>query len=105
LRALGANAVLLKGGHATGPTSIDIFVDGDGTIRFEAPRTPTKHTHGTGCTLSAAIAAELAKGASLREAVAAAKAYVSAAIAAADQLDIGKGRGPVHHFHAWWAPS
>jgi hydroxymethylpyrimidine/phosphomethylpyrimidine kinase len=105
LRALGANAVLLKGGHATGPTSIDIFVDGDGTIRFEAPRTPTKRTHGTGCTLSAAIAAELAKGASLREAVAAAKAYVSAAIAAADQLDIGKGRGPVHHFHAWWAPS
>jgi len=102
LRALGANAVLLKGGHATGPTSIDIFVDGEGTIRLEAPRTPTKHTHGTGCTLSSAIAAELAKGASLREAVVAAKSYVTAAIAAADELKIGKGRGPVHHFHALW---
>ena len=63
---------------------------------------PTKNTHGTGCTLSSAIAAELAKGASLREAVAAAKAYVTAAIAAADELEIGKGRGPVHHFHALW---
>ena len=61
---------------------------------------PTKNTHGTGCTLSSAIAAELAKGASLREAVVAAKAYVTAAIAAADELEIGKGRGPVHHFHA-----
>ena len=65
----------------------------------------TSNTHGTGCTLSSAIAAELAKGASLREAVAAAKAYVTAAIAAADELDVGsgQGRGPVHHFHDWWA--
>ena len=62
----------------------------------------TRNTHGTGCTLSSAIAAELAKGASLREAVVAAKAYVTAAIEAADALRIGKGRGPVHHFHALW---
>jgi hydroxymethylpyrimidine/phosphomethylpyrimidine kinase len=62
----------------------------------------TGNTHGTGCTLSSAIAAELAKGASLREAVVAAKAYVTAAISTADDLHIGKGRGPVHHFHALW---
>jgi hydroxymethylpyrimidine/phosphomethylpyrimidine kinase len=102
LRELGAAAVLLKGGHATTPLSVDIFVDAEGTHRLEAPRTPTRNTHGTGCTLSAAIAAELAKGASLREAIKTAKAYVTAAIAAADRLRIGKGRGPVHHFHKWW---
>jgi hydroxymethylpyrimidine/phosphomethylpyrimidine kinase len=82
--------------------AVDILVDAQGTIRLEAPRTPTKNTHGTGCTLSAATAAELAKGATLREALAKAKTYVTAAIAAADELQIGKGRGPVHHFHAWW---
>jgi hydroxymethylpyrimidine/phosphomethylpyrimidine kinase len=65
----------------------------------------TSNTHGTGCTLSSAVAAELAKGASLRDAVAAAKAYVTAAIDAADQLRIGEGRGPVHHFHKWWPSS
>ncbi len=62
----------------------------------------TANTHGTGCTLSSAIAAGLAKGLRLAEAVADAKAYVTAAIAAADELDIGRGHGPVHHFHAWW---
>lgn len=102
LRALGAAAVLLKGGHATTPLAVDILVDAEGTHRLEAPRTPTRNTHGTGCTLSAAIAAELAKGASLREAIQTAKIYVTAAIAAADRLRIGKGRGPVHHFHKWW---
>jgi hydroxymethylpyrimidine/phosphomethylpyrimidine kinase len=102
LREQGARAVLLKGGHATGHSSVDIFLDAEGIMRLAAPRTPTKHTHGTGCTLSAAIAAELAKGASLRAAVETAKAYVTGAIAAADQLKIGKGRGPVHHFHQWW---
>jgi hydroxymethylpyrimidine/phosphomethylpyrimidine kinase len=71
-------------------------------MRLEAPRVQTKHDHGTGCTLSSAIAAELAKGATLREAATSAKAYVSAAIARADELHIGKGRGPVHHFHAFW---
>jgi hydroxymethylpyrimidine/phosphomethylpyrimidine kinase len=81
---------------------VDILVDAGGTHRLESLRTPTRNTHGTGCTLSAAIAAELAKGVSLREAIKTAKVYVTAAIAAADRLRIGKGRGPVHHFHKWW---
>ena len=62
----------------------------------------TKNTHGTGCTLSSAIAAELAKGEPLDKAVKKAKVYVTAAIMAADELEIGEGRGPVHHFHDWW---
>lgn len=102
LKRLGAQAVLIKGGHAKGARSVDLLLDGEGEMRLEAPRVPTKNDHGTGCTLSSAIAAELAKGASLREAAAAAKAYVTAAIATADELEIGKGRGPVHHFHAVW---
>ena len=102
LKRLGAKAVLIKGGHANGPTATDLLLDQEGEMRLEAPRVKTRHDHGTGCTLSSAIAAELAKGASLREAVTKAKAYVTAAIAAADELHIGKGRGPVHHFHAFW---
>jgi hydroxymethylpyrimidine/phosphomethylpyrimidine kinase len=102
LRRLGAKAVLIKGGHAEGDQAIDILIDDEGELRLNAPRIPTDNTHGTGCTLSSAVAAELAKGASLREAAARAKAYVSAAIAAADQIEIGQGRGPVHHFHRWW---
>lgn len=102
LKRLGAKAVLIKGGHAKGPAAVDLLLDEGGELRLEAPRVPTRHDHGTGCTLSSAIAAELAKGATLREAAASAKAYVSAAIARADELHIGKGRGPVHHFHAWW---
>jgi len=105
LRAIGANAVLIKGGHAEGPQAVDLYVDGGGEMRLEAPRVATTNTHGTGCTLSSAIAAELAKGASLREAVTKAKAYITAAIASADELHIGRGRGPVHHFHAWWPRS
>ena len=102
LRSLGAKAVLIKGGHAEGDQAVDILLDEEGELRLAAPRVATGNTHGTGCTLSSAIAAELAKGASLREAVSNAKAYVTAAIAAADTLDIGQGRGPVHHFHALW---
>lgn len=102
LKALGAKAVLVKGGHAEGSEAVDLLLDGEGELRLSAPRVATSNTHGTGCTLSSAIAAELAKGASLREAVAAAKAYVTAAIGAADALAIGEGRGPVHHFHAIW---
>jgi len=102
LRRLGAKAVLIKGGHAEGASAVDILVDGEGELRLEAPRIETGNTHGTGCTLSSAIAAELAKGAALRDAATTAKAYVTAAIAAADRLHIGKGRGPVHHFHRWW---
>jgi len=102
LRALGAEAVLIKGGHAGGLESIDLLVDADGSALFAAPRIATKNTHGTGCTLSAAIAAGLAKGLSLHEAVREAKVYVTGAIAAADRLGVGSGRGPLHHFHKWW---
>jgi hydroxymethylpyrimidine/phosphomethylpyrimidine kinase len=102
LLTLGAKAVLIKGGHASGLESVDLLVDPNGCERFAAPRIATKNTHGTGCTLSSAIAAGLAKGLSLSAAVREAKAYVSAAIAAADRLDIGSGHGPLHHFHKWW---
>jgi hydroxymethylpyrimidine/phosphomethylpyrimidine kinase len=104
LKEAGAQSVLIKGGHSEGPTATDILFDGTEPISFEAPRAETRNTHGTGCTLSAAIAAELAKGASLPEAVASAKEFVTAAIFAADELDVGsgRGRGPVHHFHDWW---
>jgi hydroxymethylpyrimidine/phosphomethylpyrimidine kinase len=102
LKALGAKAVLVKGGHADGAEAVDLLLDEEGELRLAAPRIATRNTHGTGCTLSSAIAAELAKGASLREAVVAAKAYVTAAIEAADALEIGQGRGPVHHFHVLW---
>src|SRR4029078_2091209 len=89
-------------GHATGPLAIDILADAEGTMRLQGAPTHTLNTPGTGCTLAAATAAELAKGVTLREALAKAKAYVTAAIAAADELKSGKGRGPVPHFHAWW---
>jgi hydroxymethylpyrimidine/phosphomethylpyrimidine kinase len=79
-----------------------MYRDALGEMRFAAPRIETRNTHGTGCTLSSAIAAELAKGVSLREAVATAKAYLTEALRHADALAIGKGRGPVHHFHEWW---
>ncbi len=102
LKQLGPGAVLVKGGHGEGENSVDILLDEEGTLRLEASRVNTRNTHGTGCTLSSAVAAELAKGATLRDAVIAAKAYVTAAIVAADDLHIGKGRGPVHHFHALW---
>jgi hydroxymethylpyrimidine/phosphomethylpyrimidine kinase len=100
--ARGARAVLMKGGHGSSDESVDLLIDRGGVERLAAPRVATRNTHGTGCTLSAAIAAGLAKDLSLRESVARAKAYVHAAIAAADTLTIGHGHGPVHHFHAWW---
>jgi hydroxymethylpyrimidine/phosphomethylpyrimidine kinase len=102
LLALGTGAVLIKGGHGGGTESVDLLVDGDGDARFAAPRIATKNTHGTGCTLASAIAAGLAKGLPLNDAVHEAKAYVSAAIAAADRLHVGSGRGPLHHFFKWW---
>jgi hydroxymethylpyrimidine/phosphomethylpyrimidine kinase len=102
LLALGAGAVLIKGGHGGGPDSVDLLVEADGCAWFTSPRIATKNTHGTGCTLAAAVAAGLAKGLSLNAAVREAKAYVSAAIAAADRVKVGAGNGPVHHFHKWW---
>jgi hydroxymethylpyrimidine/phosphomethylpyrimidine kinase len=102
LLALGPHAVLIKGGHGTSAEAVDLLVTRDAVARLVAPRIDTKNTHGTGCTLSSAIAAGLAKGQRLADATADAKAYVTAAIAAADELSVGHGHGPVHHFHAWW---
>ena len=102
LLALGAAAVLIKGGHGSGPESVDLLLDKSSIVRLAAPRVATRNTHGTGCTLSSAIAAEFAKGRTLADAVQAAKAYVTAAIGAADRLSVGNGHGPVHHFHQWW---
>lgn len=99
---LGPRAVLLKGGHGAGEESVDIYYDGDESVRLAGRRIATRNTHGTGCTLSSAIAAGLAHGLDLLRAVGHAKAYVSAAIAHADELAIGTGTGPVHHFHAIW---
>jgi hydroxymethylpyrimidine/phosphomethylpyrimidine kinase len=102
LLALGARAVLMKGGHGKSAESADVLVTATAVVRFAAARIATKNTHGTGCTLAAAIAAGLAKGEDLNAAVRAAKDYVTAAIAAADRLGVGHGHGPVHHFHKWW---
>jgi hydroxymethylpyrimidine/phosphomethylpyrimidine kinase len=102
LLTLGAGAALIKGGHGSGTESVDLLVDANTCLRLAAPRLATKNTHGTGCTLASAVAAGLAKGLPLETAATEAKAYVSAAIAAADRLEVGSGRGPLHHFHAWW---
>ena len=101
LLALGCPAVLIKGGHGEGAESVDYLVTASTQLRLAAPRTRTKNTHGTGCSLSSAVAAGLAKGLSLESAVREAKAWISAAIAAADRLNVGKGHGPIHHFHAF----
>ncbi|GGO88783.1 hydroxymethylpyrimidine/phosphomethylpyrimidine kinase [Marinobacterium nitratireducens] len=102
LLALGPGAVLLKGGHLEGSQSADLYCDGVREIWLPAPRIATRNTHGTGCTLSSAIAAGLARGLDTETAIRDAKIYISAAIEAADRLEIGSGHGPVHHFHRWW---
>lgn len=102
LQGLGPVNVLLKGGHLQGADSPDLLLHGGELHWLEAPRHATRHTHGTGCTLSAAIAALLARGRPLPAAVAQAKRWLGQAIAAADDLDVGRGTGPVHHFHALW---
>ncbi|HIF9317864.1 TPA: bifunctional hydroxymethylpyrimidine kinase/phosphomethylpyrimidine kinase [Photobacterium damselae] len=99
LRQLGAHSVLLKGGHLGNTTnSTDLLILPHDVLRFTTLRIDTQNTHGTGCTLSAAIASYLAQGYSLTKAVKAAKHYISNAIAHADELQIGSGHGPVHHF-------
>lgn len=98
----GARSVLIKGGHLASGEATDLFFDGDALLRLPASRIRTRNDHGTGCTLSAAIAAGLALGRSLTEAARAAKLYLHGAISAADDLKVGQGRGPVHHFHHWW---
>jgi hydroxymethylpyrimidine/phosphomethylpyrimidine kinase len=102
LLALGAGAVLIKGGHGSGLESVDLLIEDGSRTRFAMPRIQTRNSHGTGCTLASAIAAGLAKNLALVDAVREAKAYVSAAIKAADRLEIGSGSGPLHHFHKWW---
>lgn len=99
---LGASSVLLKGGHGTGAESSDLLFSATGAEWLSAKRYATQNTHGTGCTLASTIAANLAKGLELDEAVKRAKAYITQAIAHADDLQIGKGHGPVHHFHGFW---
>lgn len=102
IRGLGAKAVLIKGGHSNHPEAIDLLVDDNGVRRLVAKRYETMNTHGTGCTLSSAIAAFLARGLPLDAAVTLSKNYITAAIGAANQLSVGHGHGPVHHFHAMW---
>ncbi|WJH40155.1 bifunctional hydroxymethylpyrimidine kinase/phosphomethylpyrimidine kinase [Aliirhizobium terrae] len=98
----GPKAVLVKGGHLETADSPDVLAEVRGLTWLEGKRIATSNTHGTGCTLSSAIAAELAKGASMVSAVTTAKAYLAEAIAAADKLDVGSGHGPVHHFVQLW---
>ena len=102
LLGLGVGAVLIKGGHGSGAESVDLLVTPNGCERFAAPRIATKNTHGTGCTFSSAVAAGLAKGLTLSEAVGEAKVYISSAIAGANLLNVGTGKGPLHHFVKWW---
>jgi hydroxymethylpyrimidine/phosphomethylpyrimidine kinase len=102
LLALGCPAALVKGGHAQGSESVDYLVRAGGIVALSAPRLATDNTHGTGCSLSSAIAAELAKGADLETAVRNAKTFVSAAIAHADRFSVGHGHGPIHHFHRFY---
>ena len=103
----GAKAVLMKGGHLDVATLrngqlVDLLVTAEGSFRFTSNHITTKNTHGTGCTLSSSIAARLARGDTMEKAVDAARRYLNRAIGAADELSVGSGHGPVHHFHALW---
>ncbi|WJF89230.1 bifunctional hydroxymethylpyrimidine kinase/phosphomethylpyrimidine kinase [Paraburkholderia bonniea] len=102
LRALGAQAVLMKGGHLESTDSPDWLIEAHGTLRLGGPRVPVKHTHGTGCTLSAAIAALMPQRDDLASAVAEAKQYLTGALEQSGRLEVGHGIGPVHHFYRWW---
>ncbi|MDX1730693.1 MAG: bifunctional hydroxymethylpyrimidine kinase/phosphomethylpyrimidine kinase [Aurantimonas coralicida] len=102
LQALGCGSALLKGGHLDGDDSPDLLVTATQREWFEGARVQTSNTHGTGCTLSSALAAQLALTGDAFSAVRVAKAYVAGAIGAADRLDVGSGHGPTHHFHRHW---
>jgi len=98
LQALGCKAVVMKGGHGTGPEALDLFLGPDGEVlRMAKPRIATPNTHGTGCTFSAALAAGLARGEPPPAAVSGAKEFVHAALEAGKELQIGHGSGPVDH--------
>jgi len=99
LGALGARAVLMKGGHLGGQASPDLLMHEAGALWLEGSRIDSPNTHGTGCTLSSAIAAHLGAGVALAEAVHLSKAYITGAIAGASLLDVGHGHGPTHHFY------
>ncbi len=101
----GCKAVLVKGGHLPGNQVVDLlFVKGQpGPLRLESTRIPTKNSHGTGCTLSSAIAAHLARGQSLEKAVQLAREYLTQALSLGKDYALGRGHGPVHHFYAWWS--
>lgn len=103
LTALGAKGVLVKGGHLAGHESPDVLVAEGQVTWFEASRIATPNTHGTGCSLSSALAAELAKGLEPQDAVRAAKAWLKEAVRTSGSLSVGSGHGPVHHFHALWS--
>ncbi|MBN8479313.1 MAG: bifunctional hydroxymethylpyrimidine kinase/phosphomethylpyrimidine kinase [Burkholderiales bacterium] len=96
----GERWVMLKGGHLTHGDAVDLVTDGDRMVELAAPRIDTKNTHGTGCTLSAAIAALLPQSDDALTAIRRAKDYLGAAIRASGALSVGSGHGPVHHFHA-----
>jgi hydroxymethylpyrimidine/phosphomethylpyrimidine kinase len=95
--------VLLKGGHLPGNEALDLLFDGDRMFELAAPRIDTKNTHGTGCTLSSAIAALLPQREDVPAAVRDAKHYLTRAIVAANELTVGSGHGPVHHFYRFWS--
>ena len=97
----GAQAALVKGGHLSGEP-VDVFFDGAQLHLFRGRRVETRNTHGTGCALSSAIAAGLAHGATLIDAIAQAKSWLEAALDASNDLNVGHGHGPPHHFHALW---
>jgi hydroxymethylpyrimidine/phosphomethylpyrimidine kinase len=102
LHAMGAHAVLVKGGHLPDGAAYDLLYDGAEFTEFSAPRVSTRNTHGTGCALSSAIAARLGQGADLKQAVGDAKAYLSRALEAGRDFEIGAGHGPPQHFFALW---
>ncbi|WP_085248580.1 bifunctional hydroxymethylpyrimidine kinase/phosphomethylpyrimidine kinase [Gilliamella mensalis] len=102
LLKLGCKAVLMKGGHLPSNESPDYLITQNNVIRMAFPRVKTKNTHGTGCTLSAAIAALLPKYNNLEQTIKQAKNYLQGAISHADDLAIGNGIGPTHHFYQWW---
>jgi len=102
LSQLGSNAILMKGGHLLGEVCEDLLLLDGKVHRYSHERVSTNNTHGTGCTLSSAITAFVARGVELTDAVQQASDYLHLAIVAADSMSVGQGHGPVHHFHAQW---
>ncbi|NDL65364.1 bifunctional hydroxymethylpyrimidine kinase/phosphomethylpyrimidine kinase [Acerihabitans arboris] len=102
LLAYGCGAVVMKGGHLPGQSSPDWLITATGEQRFDAARVDTRHTHGTGCTLSAALAALRPLHDDWAQTLFAAKTWLQQALLHADDLQVGQGIGPVHHFHQWW---